>query len=94
MIETIPCKEYQRSQRSKHGFLFNELSNEEKLLISNIKKYGEWNGTQGMPLDELYYITYDCYTYKNNQYIIYELTYRHEGLTVVKTGVIKQDEKI
>lgn len=92
MIETIPCKESARGQRSKYGFFFNEPSNEEKTLISNIKKYGKWNGTQGIPIDELYYITYDRYTYKNNQYIIYELTYRHEGLTVVKIGV-KQDEK-
>ena len=46
-----------------------------------------------MPIGELYYITCDCYTYKNNEYIIYELTYRHEGLVVIKIGVIKQDEK-
>lgn len=92
MIETIPCKKPVRSQRSKCGLFFDELSNEEETLISNIKKYGKWNGTQGMPIDELYYITYDRYTYNNNQYIIYELTYSHEGLTVVKMGV-KQDEK-
>lgn len=74
-------------------FFFDQLSNEEETLIHNIKKYGKWNGTQEIPIDELYYITYDCYTYKNNEYIIYELAYRHEGLVVIKIGVIKQDEK-
>lgn len=93
MIKTIPCKESKRGQRSKYGVFFNELSSEEETLISNIKKYGKWNGTQGISIDELYCITYDRYAYKDNQYIIYELAYRHEGLTVIEMGV-KQDEKV
>lgn len=93
MIKTIPCKESTRGRRSKCGFFFDQLSNDEETLIYNIKKYGKWNGTQGMPIDELCYITYDCYIYKNDLYIIYELAVRYEGLVMVKIGVIKQDEK-
>lgn len=92
MIKTISCKESSRSRRSS-GFILSQPSNEEETLIYNIKKYGEWNKTQGTPVDKLYYITCDYYTYKNDLYIIYELAVRHEGLVVVKIGVIKQDEK-
>ena len=96
MIKTIPCKEPSRGRRSKCGFILNQLSNEEETLIYNIKKYGKWNGTQGTPIGELYYITYDHYTYKDDLYIIYELTcrYRYEDFVVIKIGVIKQDEEI
>ena len=92
MIKTISCKESLRGRRSS-GFIFSEPLNEEETFIYNIKKYGKWNETQVTPVDELYYITYDYYTYKNDLYIIYELAVRHEGLVVIKIGFIKQDEK-